>query len=735
MSGWGLGRQLVRTGRQAGRRAEAGRIRFVALLVATVAVALGLASLVAVDATYEGQEARGFSRAPVFQEEAKERPARALWAVANDALRVSGPFTVQFIVPLTDDAPLPPGVRAWPGPGEAVLSPALRERGEAEGIRTRYGRDVGTISAQGLQSPDELLAYVRPLRIPSGQDARPIVGYGPEEGPVYYFTGQTEYAKQQWHFQVMPLLLLLLPAFVLLAVAARSGAHQRDRRTALVEVLGGTTRHRALIVTGEALTPVAVGGAVALGAVALACSVDLRLFWTGHVVVAGDLAGRWWALVLAVLAALLVVLAVVVVTDRFGRSRRSSGNRPRAARRSPVRWAVACPVLLLVAVRGPDLFEPGTNAYVMTNWAGVAGTLATLPAAIAVLTATLGRALGRAGHRWGKPGLLIAGRRAATHPGPVARMTAGVVVALGLLLQVVAWQGQFGDAARAAQATVQRVGESALVLRPRGATTEQLAAFTRALPGDVEVIALSVSPEDESVTVRGHCPALQVVGLDCPASPTALDGAPHDLRLRELLGWYGGPDGTLVVERAEPANKQAAEGGLTQTVLVSRSGVDLSVRGTRQLAYQVFPLGADVDTIGGEWLTAASVNRLQGRWITLFGRCGISVLGAAAALSALAEFLRHGRALAPLTGLAGNHRVYWSTAAFTILVPLSLAGLAGCTIGVWLAFPKTAGGASYITDDLLAGCALAVAAIALVAWIWGSNSSARQAAAWRPRGE
>ncbi|MFD5936822.1 hypothetical protein [Streptomyces sp. NPDC060333] len=100
----------------------------------------------------------------------------------------------------------------------------------------------------------------------------------------------------------------------------------------------------------------------------------------------------------------------------------------------------------------------------------------------------------------------------------------------------------------------------------------------------------------------------------------------------------------------------------------------------------------------------------------------------------MSEFLRNGRALAPVAGLAGNHRVHWSTAAVGILAPLTLAGVAGCTIGVWLAFPKTSGGASYITGGLLAGCAAAVTVVGLVAWVWGAAVSVRQAARWRPRG-
>ncbi|MEU8776622.1 ABC transporter permease [Streptomyces sp. NPDC048606] len=735
MSTPGLRRRLLRIGRQAGKQAEAGRIRFVALLTATVMTALALSSLIATHATYEGQAARGLDRTPVLHEDAGERPARALWAVANDSISGSGPFAVQFILPLTEDAPLPPGVRRWPGPGEAILSPALRARAGTEDIGRRYGRDAGAISPDALQSPDELLAYVRPATAPAPRAMQPIVGYGPQAGPAYRFIGQSEYAKPEWTFQIMPLLLLLLPATVLLMVAARSGAHHRDRRAALVEVLGGTPGHRALIVTGEALTAVTTGAALALAAVATGCVTDVPLPLTGHVVAAADLARWWWALALTVIAAAVVVLIAVTATDRLSGGRHREGNRPRAAGRSPVRWALSCPVMLLIAVRGPELFEPGTTAYVMTNWIGVAATLATLPAAVAVVTSALGRGVGGLGRRWGRPGLLVAGHRAAAHPAPIARMTAGVVVAVGLLLQVVAWQGQLGDAARAARATVDRVGNSALVIRPRGATAEQLTAYAAGLPPDVHMVSLTTSPQDDRLTVHGRCPALRVLGLGCPSPSGTPADAPADPRMRELLGWYGERTGGFTVHQADPWGQDVAQGGMTQTVLVSGSGSDLSVPDAKKSAYRAFPLGADVDSIGGEWLTAAEVNRVQGRWITLFGLLGICVLASAAAFGSLAEFLRNGRALAPLTGLAGNRRIHWATAAVSVLAPLCLAGIAGCVIGAWLAFPKTASGASYITDGLLVGCAAVVALVGVVAWIWGATVSVRQATLWRPRGE
>ncbi|MBW1602625.1 ABC transporter permease [Streptomyces sp. JJ66] len=731
----GLGGRLLRIGSLAGGRAEAGRIRFTALALATALLALAFISMVAVHATYQGQERRGLERTPVLHEDASELTAQVLWDVTGDSVEGSMPFPVIYLSPLSADAPLPPGLTQWPARGEAALSPALREQGSDEGIATRYGQATQDITAQGLQSPDELLAYVRPRLALPADEAKAIVGYGPETGPVYYQVGQTEYAKPQWNFQVLPVLLLLLPAGVLLVVAARTGALARDRRTTLIETLGGKRGHRALIVVGEAGLPVLCGAALASAATALFWTVDLRLPWTGHVVVAADMRAWWWAALLAIAFAAVTVLSVTVTTDQLGHARQA-GNRPTGTRKPPTRWAILCPVLLLVAVRGPDFFEPGTTPYVMVNWAGAAGALATLPAAIAIVMAFAGRLIARAGRRSGSSGLIIAGCRAAAHPGPVARMTAGVAVALGLLLQVVAWQGQFGEAAQQARSTIERIGQSALVVRPGpGSTNEQLRAFEAAVAPDALSVAFHAPPEENTLTIEGTCPALNALSLSCSTSPSPLNGPPQDPRLVELLGWYGGTEGRVSVRVGDPVSQTVTDDAFTSTVLVSPEGDDLSVGDIKQLAYRSFPMGADVATAGGEWLSGSQVNEQQGRWLTFFGFLGITTLAFAAGTTGMAEFLRAGRALAPLSALSGNRRVYWTASAVSILLPLALAGALGCLVGVWLAFPKTADGGSHISDLFLVACLASVAAIAVLAWAYASKVSLRQAALWRPRGE
>ncbi|MEV5441617.1 FtsX-like permease family protein [Streptomyces sp. NPDC052644] len=734
MTGHGMARRMLALGVAAGRRAEAGRIRFVALLCATLMLSLSVSTLIAAHATYQGQAERGDARTPVFQEDVPGSTAKALWSVAGDSVPGSGPFQVVFIAPLTGDAPLPPGLSTWPRAGEAALSPGLWNHPAAKDITERYGRAVATIDEEGLQSPDELFAYVVPAAPLKGETVRPITGYGPDVGPVFYTVGQTDYAQPKWVFLSMVCFLSLLPAVVLLIVATRTGSHTRDRRTALVEVLGATPRNRNLIVVGEALVPVSAGTLLALCAVGTASFTDLRLPWTGHVLVAGDIRSWWWAFLSVLLAVAVAVLAVVVLADRPGQ-RHTSSTRVRGRSRSLRPWALLCPLLLLIAVRGPELFTPGTAAFVMTNWVAAVGTLATLPAAVAVVTGILGQHLARVGRRHGLAGLIIAGRRAAVHPGPVARMTAGVLVAIGLLLQVVAWQGQLGQNSRAAQATVDRIGSTALVVQPRAATAEQLKTFKRDLPARVSVLSLTTALKTDRLTLKGACTALQGLQLDCPAKPTTLTKTPADPRLRELITWNGGLQATVSVQQGEPLTSLDGGDGFNQTVLISHDGEDISAADIKRQAHRAFPMGAEVSTIGGEWLTGSKVNQLHGRWITLFGLAGIGMLAAAAALAGLAEFLRNGRALAPVTMLTGNHRVFWSTAALSVLLPLVLAGVVGCVVGSWLAFPKTQGGASYITIGFLVSCATVAAALGVVAWIWGAFVSVRQATSWRPRGE
>ncbi|MEU2243171.1 ABC transporter permease [Streptomyces sp. NPDC018338] len=759
-----LARRLLAVGRVAGRRTEAGGVRFVALLLAALVLGIGLGSLVAVHAVYAGKDERRVARTPVFAPDraAGQRAADATaWLELTDSLDDERPFSVVYVSPLRGDAPLPPGLDRWPEPGEAVLSPELRRAGAGEDIDHRYGRLAGTIGAEGLDEPSEWLAYVRPRdglspdRAAGNTSAvaEVVTGFGPSaagrmvSGWEPGWGGRND--KSAWMFQSVVLGLLVLPAVVLLAVAARTGAHTRDRRTALVAALGGRRLDRALIAVGEAGPAAALGAVISAAAVGAALLHDLRIPHTDYVLSASHLrAYGWTAAVLAPLVAFLIVLAAVVLADLAPR-RGASGTRPRGTSRSAwlPRLAVLCPLSILLAVYGPGLVSPPVLP-TLTSWAGTVGTVLTLPAALATVTALAGNLLTRRARARGLPGTLIAGRRSSTHPGATARLVAGVSVALIVLMQAVAWQGIFGSQATEARQLSVRMDRGVASVGVRGAVPASAVAGFLARVPEAEAVLLTTrgggGPAGRSVTtLSGDCAALAALRLPCPARETRVAGFPDESSLADLFRWTSYGNGTLLIRRADTAalTERAASASAdrdreTSTLaLVRPDGRPLSVPALKRLSHEVFPLGAGVGAPGEGDVTVGAVNRDQGRWSALFGTIGIAVLALTAGLSAMAEFLRQGRALAPLSVLTGGLRVFRTSAAWAVLAPLALAGTAGTAVAAAIAAPITSSDESHITGGLILTAAGVVLAVGVLLWAWASRVAVRQARAWRPSGD
>ncbi|WP_431677161.1 ABC transporter permease [Kitasatospora sp. KL5] len=727
--------RLLRIGLRAGLAAEAGRIRFAAVCTATLVLSLALAALVAMHAVYEGGAAREVARSPLPA--AAPESAAFLWQPASDSV-AGRQITLFQVVPLRADAPVPPGLSRWPGPGEVFLSPGLLAAGRTEGITTRYGKWAGTVGPSGLAGPGEKLAYVRPAadRI-DREHALAAGGFGDRFASA---AGDGQRAAPEWMFTAMVCGLLLLPAAVLVLLAVRIGARGRDDRAALVEVLGGGRGDRALIALGEAAPAVLAGAVLAAAVVSAAAAADTTVPLVGFRLPAADLRADRVGLAAAVAAAAVLVPGAAVLTAGGRPAGGRAGARrvrPLALPADPGRRAVLCPVMLLVAVRGPDLLTLGTSPYLLVNWAGVAGVLLTLPAAVAVAAGAWGRGLARLGRRFGRPALVVAGSRAAAHPAAVARLVSGVVVAVCLLVQAVVWYGQFGEAARAAQATRDRLGDSALVVAgASGITAEQLAEIVRRGGGRVAAVALVGRPEQHEFWLQGDCPALRTLRLDCPPPGTEAPVGRHptDPRVAELVAWYG-EGGARPTARRGSAAGSAGPGTSSRLVLVSTDGRDLSVPAFKQAAFQVLPGGASVDAIGGDWLAAARVNADHGRWIVLFGLAGVLVVAFASGTAGLAEFVRTGRALGTLGVLTGSRTVHAGTAALGVFLPIAAAGLAGEFTGVWMALPTGRGGATGPLDRALLPCAAAVAVVAACLALWGFAVAVREGRRWRPVGD
>ncbi|MFC9427536.1 FtsX-like permease family protein [Streptomyces sp. NPDC056987] len=172
----------------------------------------------------------------------------------------------ELLRPDGDRPPRPPGVAELPGPGEMVVSPALRELLGSPGgarLKERLGhRVVGTIGDRGLSDPAELAFYAGSDTLTPARGGNRTAGYG-HDSPT------------EWLDPVLVALVtlicvvLLVPVTVFIATAVRFGGERRDRRLAALRLVGADIRATRWIAAGEALCG-AVLGLLAGGALFLA---------------------------------------------------------------------------------------------------------------------------------------------------------------------------------------------------------------------------------------------------------------------------------------------------------------------------------------------------------------------------------------------------------------------------------------------------------------------------------
>ncbi|MFJ6750002.1 MULTISPECIES: hypothetical protein [unclassified Streptomyces] len=735
-----LSRQLLRMGWAAGRRAGGGQVRVVALLLAAAVVALGLSAVSATYAAYDGIERRTAERGLQFHDAFPTRPTVALAQPDFDSLQ-GRQFSLVYVRPLSPRMELPPGVDSWPDPGEALLSPALSRALHAEGAPRRYGKVAGLIGDEGLASPGERYAYVNPTdRQLDKKRAYPIVGFG--SGLP---TGDVRFIADRGKF-LTALYLILLPAAALAIVAVRMGSAGRDKRTALVSALGGGRRHRVLLNLGESAAPVVAGAVIGiLPALWLLVAGNVRLPWINYWLSTADLR-RWWpAFALSGLAAATALLLLVCLVHRPPKKNRAARSTRLAARRSRAvhQAALACPVLLFATVWGPAQLDPSQHADLRMKLynTGVVLVMATLPCAVAVGAAALGQGLARLSRRTGDAGALISGRHSAAHPGVIARLVAGVGIALVLVSQVQLKSAQFGENARAAQATANRIGGSVLLMKvsdqlPRG----RVNAVLDRLPPKVETFGVYQQRTPGSsppALIRGSCGALRAVELACSARRTTLSSRVADQRLVETLRWVSPVMDRFSVEQGRALPAQQSADAPERLVLVASDGRDVPQEAIKQLLRDNLPIAsAGVEAPGDGWLEGAREPAAHGRWVIFFGVPGVLIVALAISLANLAEFLRFSRKVAPLSVLAGSRKVYYVTAAWALLVPL-LASIATSMITAsWLAAPQERAAAGVeLSGDVLATTAGSLAVLAVLTWWCGAHAAVRQSNRWRPHGE
>ncbi|WLQ36011.1 ABC transporter permease [Streptomyces castrisilvae] len=248
--------------------AGGGREGWTRTLLTAVGVGLGVTLLflaASVPHALDARNARTDARAETKISENRDAQAKK---TDSTVLRISADTEYHdrsitgYLMRAEGDRPvLPPGIDALPGPGEMVVSPALRDLLASPDnalLKERFPYKLtGTIADEGLRSPNELWFYAGSDTLTTAAGGHRVTGYG-DPGPT------PPLAPMLIVLVIMVCVVLLAPVAIFIATAVRFGGERRDRRLAALRLVGTDIRTTRRIAAGEAFFGSALGVVVGL---------------------------------------------------------------------------------------------------------------------------------------------------------------------------------------------------------------------------------------------------------------------------------------------------------------------------------------------------------------------------------------------------------------------------------------------------------------------------------------
>ncbi|RRR96399.1 FtsX-like permease family protein [Glycomyces terrestris] len=333
---------------------------------------------------------------------------------------------------LDGDAPAPPGMDAFPAPGEVWLSPAAAEL--LEGVPeseflARYG-DVevaGELGAEALAHPNEVVAVVGRAADDPVMSAERFNADAVSPRAIDGFEGGRKDVVYGFYMILMVLaaILMAVPAAVFGAAAARLTVSRRDERLATLRLIGATPGQVMRLTLIETVLAAAAG------------SVAGTLLWmlvTPLVALIPIDGGRWfvadlwsgapWMAVVALAVPVLVAGSALiglrsVVISPLGVARRV---KPKGLKAIRVAVFVVLSVLFMIATQ----LVGGSMIAVAILIVLFAATLAAVNLIGPWTVQRLGRLLARTAK---SPARLLAARRLAEDPKAAWRTVSGVAIA------------------------------------------------------------------------------------------------------------------------------------------------------------------------------------------------------------------------------------------------------------------------------------------------------------------
>ncbi|MFC5721054.1 ABC transporter permease [Streptomyces gamaensis] len=507
-----------------------GREGWTRTLLTGIGVGLGVALLLittALPGALTARDARADARSTNSAPSA-ERPG-------HDTLVIADADTPYFqyhvygrqVRPEGPDAPLPPGLKKFPAPGELAVSPALDrllKSGEGALLRERLsGKVTATIGDQGLTGPNELAFY-------QGSDT--IQPYGQV---IQRVTGFANHVKAERLDPVLTLLVitvfvaLLTPVAVFVAAAVRTGGERRDRRLAALRLVGTDSRMTRRIAAGEALAGAVIGLGLGAGFFLLVRHFAERITILDRGVFSADLDPSPWLALLVALAVPAAAVAVTLFALRHAVIEPLGVVRAAKPAKRRMWWRVLLPLgglALLLPLRGHG------NDNGQFNQAQVIGGVVLLLVGItALLPWLVETAVARLGGR-GPVAWQLAVRRLQISSGTAARTVNGIAVAVaGAIALQMLFAGVEGNYTKATGQDPSRAAAAVLALPGSPASGHRFDDFTERLnktPGiarttRLDTIGLAAEPKDPraiaSMTI-GTCDALR----ELATLPSCKDG-------------------------------------------------------------------------------------------------------------------------------------------------------------------------------------------------------------------
>ncbi|MFF5048899.1 ABC transporter permease [[Kitasatospora] papulosa] len=242
---------------------------------------------------------------------------------------------------------LPPGVEAFPGPGEMAASPALRELlASPEGAllkeRLPY-RVTSTIADPGLRSPHELYFYVGSDSLTPATGGHRLAGYG-DDTPAEPLTPVLVVLV------ILICVVLLSPVAIFIATAVRFGGDRRDRRLAALRLVGTDIRTTRRIAAGEALFGSLLGLLAGLAFFLVGRRFIGHIELWNHSAFPSDLTPALWQAALIAVAVPLSAVLVTLVAMRSVAVEPLGVMRHTGSRRRRLWWRLLVPALGLAVL-------------------------------------------------------------------------------------------------------------------------------------------------------------------------------------------------------------------------------------------------------------------------------------------------------------------------------------------------------------------------------------------------